>query len=107
MRPHEALLTGIPRAGTTLACHLLNKVPNTVALHEPIVFGPMLTRPVPEICEAVASFLDSTRESILTRGIAWSRHVGGIVPDNHIPEMPEEKGLRRDRALHGEIRIDA
>jgi hypothetical protein len=31
--------TGLPRSGTTLTCHLLNKLPNTVALHEPIAPG--------------------------------------------------------------------
>ena len=33
-----ALLTGIPRAGTTLTCALLNELPNTIALAEPPVF---------------------------------------------------------------------
>ena len=32
----DVVLTGPPRSGTTLACHMLNKLPGTVALHEPI-----------------------------------------------------------------------
>ena len=31
-----SLLTGIPRSGTTLCCRLLNALPDTIALHEPI-----------------------------------------------------------------------
>jgi hypothetical protein len=30
------ILTGIPRSGTTLTCSLLNKIPNTLALVEPL-----------------------------------------------------------------------
>ncbi len=40
MQHNNIILTGIPRSGTTLICYLLNKIPNTVALHEPM--GPLL-----------------------------------------------------------------
>ena len=33
------VLTGLGRSGTTLTCHLLNKLPDTVALAEPIAPG--------------------------------------------------------------------
>lgn len=33
------MLTGIARSGTTLARHLLNKLPDTATLHEPIPPG--------------------------------------------------------------------
>jgi len=32
----DIILTGIARSGTTLTCALLNKLPQTVALHEPM-----------------------------------------------------------------------
>jgi hypothetical protein len=32
----NVVLTGLPRSGTTLVCRLLNKLPDTVALHEPL-----------------------------------------------------------------------
>lgn len=35
----NVVLTGLPRSGTTLACRLLNLLPDTVALHEPIAPG--------------------------------------------------------------------
>ncbi len=30
------ILTGVPRSGTTLICHLLNQLPGVGALHEPL-----------------------------------------------------------------------
>ena len=33
---HNLLLAGIPRSGTTLACALLNRLPNVAALPEPM-----------------------------------------------------------------------
>src|ERR1700716_4011573 len=32
----NVLIPGTPRSGTTLLCSLLNKLPDTVALHEPM-----------------------------------------------------------------------
>ena len=32
----DIVLTGVPRSGTTLICYLLNKVPDAIALHEPM-----------------------------------------------------------------------
>jgi len=32
----DIILTGIARSGTTLTCFLLNKLPQAVALHEPM-----------------------------------------------------------------------
>src|SRR5262245_2561552 len=36
MDDRNVLVAGIPRSGTTLTCHLLNSLPDIVALHEPI-----------------------------------------------------------------------
>src|SRR5689334_16285425 len=37
-KDRDVLVTGLPRSGTTLTCHLLQKLPDTVALHEPMDF---------------------------------------------------------------------
>lgn len=42
MNENNIILTGLPRSGTTLSVHLLNKLPNTVGLHEPIKFKEIL-----------------------------------------------------------------
>jgi hypothetical protein len=36
VNPHDIVLTGVPRSGTTLTCSLLDKLDNTVALREPM-----------------------------------------------------------------------
>lgn len=39
MRDRNIVLTGPGRSGTTLTCYLLNMLPDTVALSEPIAPG--------------------------------------------------------------------
>jgi hypothetical protein len=74
----DVLLTGVPRGGTTLTCELLNLVPDTVALDEPM--QPARLEPDPErVCEAVRSFCEQTRLSLLERREAVTKHVSGRV----------------------------
>lgn len=107
MRARNVILTGIPRSGTTLACHLLQKLPETVALHEPIDLTVYrhLTDHHP-ICEGIRRFFDEMRESIATRQTAISRHSDGTVPDNPFGDEFSESGLRKHVNPRGEIRIE-
>ena len=95
---HTVLLTGVPRSGTTLACHLLNKVPGTVALHEPMhVLGfAELRRQGGDaaILDAIAGFAAAQRASLLEHGTARSKAVDGKVPDNPLARTPAADGLR-------------
>ena len=61
---NNIVLTGIPRSGTTLTCHLLNKVPNVVALFEPMLWGGV-SDPTNHrtICDSIDRFFQQTRES--------------------------------------------
>ncbi len=80
---HDIVLTGPPRSGTTLACRLLNKLPDTVALHEPIPprrFAGLETEDA--VLAGVEKFFGRMRHTILTRKVAISKHVDGEVPDN-------------------------
>lgn len=77
------VLTGPPRSGTTLACHLLNKLPDTVALHEPIPprrFAGLKGEDA--VLNGVEGFFRRMRHTILTHKTAISKHVAGEVPDN-------------------------
>jgi hypothetical protein len=78
------VLTGPGRSGTTLTCFLLNKVPNTIALSEPIAPGKYSDR-MPDL-EAVADGIEeyyrNMRKMALTQGLVVSKHSGGMVPDN-------------------------
>ena len=74
------VLTGVPRSGTTLTCHLLNKLPNVVALHEPIEWtdsaDPTTVR------QQIDRFYADTRRSLLADGTAHTQQRNGAVPDN-------------------------
>lgn len=99
-------LTGIPRSGTTLTCHLLNQVPNTIALHEPMdVFEFHQLKEPQAICDKVEAFFQDTRQSILTQGKAITKHHNQQVPDNPIASEKKDNELRQSIAERGEIPI--
>jgi len=106
LHEHDIVLTGLPRSGTTLACHLLNKVPDTVALHEPIrgLFRRLSDHD--EIRVEVERFFAMSRESIVNHGVAISKHRGGEVPDNPVGDQHSEAGLRQRAVANGEMAID-
>jgi hypothetical protein len=96
----NVLITGLPRGGTTLACELLNDVPDTIALDEPM--RPMAIRDVDSsgICDAVATFCEETRGSLLRDGRAITKHVEGRVFGGKVSEatglQPREKLATRE-----------
>src|SRR3712207_5424167 len=77
------VLTGPPRSGTTLACRLLDGLPDTVALHEPIP-ARRFARLEDDgaVLDGVEGFFREMRHTILTRGTAISKHQGGKIPHN-------------------------
>jgi hypothetical protein len=123
---NDVILTGIPRSGTTLICHLLNKVPNTVALHEPMLWGDIRDPSDHRaICDKVDEFFRQTRESCIASCTAITQQTAGEVPDNPMGKYPayaallraagkllpgggrlEALGLRRSRVTRGTVRID-
>jgi len=131
----NVLVTGLPRSGTTLACELLNLVPDVVALDEPMN-RLMLTRdslpaaprrrpkgrlpwpgsrgarptraglPADLVADNIGRFLDATRASITDRGMALTRHVEGRVLGSKVADEYEAGGLRGRLFARGEIRFD-
>jgi hypothetical protein len=69
----NVLLTGLPRSGTTLMCHLLNKLPHSVALHEPMDPSRLGGLPMDEVLARVRAFLEAERHRILTTGRTTSK----------------------------------
>jgi hypothetical protein len=108
MRSNNIVLTGLPRSGTTLTCHLLNKLPNTVALHEPIEFRDILKcKSHQEICLYVAGQFERMRDSILIDKTAISRQIQGRVPDNNFGEDKDlNSGLRKNLVSIGTVDIN-
>ncbi len=105
VKDRNIVLTGPGRSGTTLTCFLLNKLPDTVALSEPIAPGKYADR-MPDreaVADGIEDFYRDMRKMALSQGLVISKHVGGVVPDN-------TKGMvdgRRQRiAEKGKIAVD-
>ncbi len=99
------VITGPGRSGTTLTCHLLNKLPDTVALSEPIAPGQFADR-LPDheaVCDGIEGYFRTMRKMALREGVVISKHVGGVVPDNTKGEV---EGVRRRIAQKGRIEVD-
>ena len=102
----NVILTGVPRSGTTLICYLLNRLPDTVALAEPMdvsVFAKCENHHV--ICDEMEHFFKETRRSIRVHKRAFSKHVDGLVTDNPISIQRPDSGLRSNIDSWGEISI--
>ena len=100
------LLTGLPRAGTTLSCHTLNAYDNTLALHEPLTpsdFDPTLGRA--HAIEQVKKFAVESRIKILNEGTALTRQKDGKVPENPVSYEHIKNGLRQMDVSLDEISV--
>lgn len=103
-RDRNIVITGPGRSGTTLTCHLLNKLPNTVALSEPISPGRYADR-MPDyeaVIDGVEEFYRNMRKMALGQGQVVSKHVGGVVPDN---SKGMKDGVRQRIAEKGRIPV--
>ncbi|MGI9020721.1 MAG: hypothetical protein ACR2G3_08440 [Solirubrobacterales bacterium] len=105
--PNNVLLTGTGRSGTTLSCHLLSRLPETVALFEPMrvkKFAELKTRE--KICDSIDAFCAQQRASLHERGVATTKQSGGVMPDNPFGSERTSEGLRKKFVSKGEVAID-
>ena len=95
------ILTGPPRSGTTLTCHLINKLPNIVALHEPMNLKMFSDRK--SALQNIKSFFGEMRQMIKEENKAISR-----IKDGKIPTNPFESGDNNRKSIveKGEFEID-
>lgn len=99
----NVVLTGLPRGGTTLTCHLLNKLPDTVALHEPIPPARFAGFEDEEaLLDDVEKFYGKMRRMIRRRRVAFSKRIKEQVTDHDYGPQREDE-LRR-RAASGKTR---
>ncbi len=99
------VITGLGRSGTTLTCHLLNKLPDTIALSEPISPG-KFAHLLPDhdaVVEGIEGFYNRQRRMARKRGLVTTKHVGGVVPDNTKGVVD---GVRQRIAEKGKIEVD-
>ena len=103
----DIILTGIARSGTTLSCSLLNKLPQCVALHEPMNPAELVDLDFPDAYLArVASFFAEQRVSLLGSGTAVSKARDGRVPDNPFGSAPATAGLRPSTVKNQEVHFE-
>ena len=92
----DIVLTGIARSGTTLTCALLNKLPQAVALLEPMNPAELAALAYPDAYLArVADFFTTQRASLMASGVAISKARDGQVPGNTFPDQVNPASLRR------------
>lgn len=100
----NVLITGTPRSGTTLVCSLLNKLPDIVALHEPMNVFDFVGRSGEEVVKMIETFCAESRKSLHENKFAISKHVAGKVKDNSA--KADRAGKRTRQTEHGRIEID-
>jgi len=103
----NVLITGTPRSGTTLVCSLLNKLPDTVALNEPMnVWDFANCHNRNEVVKIINDFCFEMRKSLHESGVAISKHAGGTISDNFATGQVSRTGMRLRKKEHGRVRID-
>lgn len=104
---NNIILTGVPRSGTTLTCHLLNKLPDCVALHEPLNPLQLNERTdTTSLIKEIQLFFEQQRRQIFDKKCATSKSTQGGVPDNPMAGVDLITG-KRIRVLDGNsINID-
>ena len=101
------MLSGIPRSGTSLCCRLAGKLPDFVALSEPI--GRDASTTADDATAAVAlieRFVAEARARALAEGRAPTVHVDGRLDDNRAARALSKDGLRRLPGERGDVQID-
>ena len=103
---NDIVLAGLPRSGSTLTCHLINKLPDAIALNEPMSsrrFKDLLDNGA--MCDTISQFLVFMRGSLEESGTAMSKHIDGVVPDNPVVHKISSDGLRKGEAVLGEVKF--
>lgn len=95
------ILTGIPRAGTTLTCKLLSEQENVIGLNEPIPFRALKSEE--DALSRIHSSLAAFRHSLLKNGTAPFRGKEGEITDNH---FDQNKGERKRVIKRTEVHFD-
>lgn len=93
------LITGLPRSGTTMTCHLLNKLANNVALHEPMNVSKLVKMKPEEIVAEIQHFFLDQREMVIRCGRATSKSWKGMVPTN--PRADPDNVGKRNSLIDG------
>ena len=105
-RSHRYIaLTGLPRSGSTLCCHLVNAAPRGIALFEPMPVMELDAVDRAHATAQVVAYFEQQHASLLADGTAETRHRGGKVPDNPFGGLQPDGSRIRD-VDHGYIHFE-
>ena len=95
------IITGIPRSGSTLACSLLNRLPDVVALNETMNVGDLLALPDADSrVQAIADYFAKTRRTIDRTGQMPQLQVAGSEGNMFLSDASTaRKSAKRGSAL--------
>ncbi len=81
-----AIITGIPRSGTSYLCNLLHNVPNCIAINEPTsIFPPLINDLIPW---QIATFYQELRRDILDgKPVENKIYNGQVIEDTAITDV--------------------
>ena len=88
------LLAGVARSGSTLACYLINKSSNAVALLEPIEPKEVTALSHDKVVSFLNGFCLQQRLIIKDKGTAKSKSINKVVPDNLMGGINSKSGKR-------------
>lgn len=100
---HTVLITGLPRSGTTLICSLLNQIPNTLALAEPIKIKKNGNRE--HALDLIEEFITQSRRTALSHGTVMTKQMNGAIPSNWVEPPNGEGRLRKVMEEYGPFAI--
>jgi len=87
------LLTGVIRSGSTLTCALLNKLPNTVAADEPLLYRDFHGLKGAQFLNYIDQEFSEIRRLAITEKILFSGQVQGKI-EQHYSDTLQADGLR-------------
>ena len=95
------IITGIPRSGSTLACSLLSRLPDVVALNETMNIGEVLALPAADSqVQAISDYFSDTRRIIEKTGKAPQLRVAGSEGNMFLTDTSAgRKSAKRGSAL--------
>lgn len=87
-------LTGLPRSGSTLCCHLVGASPDAIALVEPMDVTALDADDHRRAVEQVRAFFEDSAATLRSQRRAATVHAAGRLPDNPYGRRLAPDGLR-------------